>query len=153
MDHKILGLDFGSKTVGVALSDELLMIAHPQTTIFRERENKLRQTIAGIRKLIEKNNVNKIVLGLPLNSDGSLGERAEKTLAFKSMLREKLGLDVILVDESLSTIHSDDILNSCNIPVSMRKKYIDSLAAAVILQEYLNNKDRFDKEKTKDYEK
>lgn len=145
MKNKIIGLDFGSKTVGVALSDELLIMAHPYTTIFRERENKLRQTIAEIRKIIEDNHVNKIVLGLPIHADGSFGERANKTLEFKSILEKKIGLDVVLVDEGLSTVESDEVLSTCGIPASMRKKHIDSVAAAVILQEYLENQDRFER--------
>lgn len=142
--NKVIGLDFGSKTVGVALSDELLMIAHPYTTIFRERENKLRKTISALKEIIVEHKIEKIILGLPIHLDGSFGERANKTMEFKSLLENKLGLDIILVDESLSTIVSDEILSRCNIPVSMRKKHIDSVAAAVILQEYLDNKKKFD---------
>lgn len=142
--HKIIGLDFGAKTVGVALSDELLMMAHPYTTIFRERENKLRKTISALKEIIVEHYIEKIILGLPIHSDGSFGERANKTMEFKSLLEDKLGLDVILIDESLTTIVSDEILKRCSIPVNSRKKYIDSVAAAVILQEYLDNKEKFD---------
>lgn len=143
-NHKIIGLDFGAKTVGVALSDELLMMAHPYTTVFRERENKLRKTISALKEIIVEHHIEKIILGLPVHSDGSFGERANKTMEFKSLLEDKLGLDVILIDESLTTIVSDEILKRCSIPANSRKKYIDSVAAAVILQEYLDNKEKFD---------
>lgn len=146
MKNRIIGLDYGSKTVGVALSDELLLIAHPYVTIFRERESKLRQTLSNIRDIIGENNVDRIVLGLPKNSDGSFSERTNKTMEFKSILEKKIGLEVILVDEALSTIESDKILSKCGVPRFERKKRIDSVAASVILQEYLDNKDRFDKE-------
>lgn len=144
---KLLGLDYGSKTVGVALSDELGLLAHPFKTIFRERESKLRQTIAELRKIIEDHNIEKIILGLPVNSDGSFGVRVNKTLEFKELLSKKLGLPIILIDESLSTVEANEVLFCCNIPASKQKQYLDSIAAAVVLQEYLNNKDSFDKEK------
>lgn len=138
---KIMGLDFGSKTLGVSISDELLLCAHPLATIKRDRESKLRSTISALKIIIEENNIGLIVLGLPLNNDGSLNKRAEKTLIFKELLTEKFNIDILMVDESLTTISSDEILFRCNIAVSERKKYIDSLAASVILQEYLDNKD------------
>lgn len=141
---KVIGLDFGSKTLGVAICDDLGLMAHPLMTIKRERESKLRSTLTALREIINTHKVELIVLGLPLNSDGSMGERAIKTIAFRDLLCEKLKIKIILIDESLTTIESDEILYSCHIPLADRKKYLDSLAAAVILQEYLNNKSFFD---------
>ena len=93
---RILGLDFGSKTVGVAISDPLLVIAQSKEIIRREKENKLRKTLARIEEIIVENEVDKIVLGLPKNMDDSCGERVEKTLEFKEMLERRTGLEVLL---------------------------------------------------------
>ena len=136
---KIMGLDYGSKTVGVAISDDLLITAQPFETIQRNSENKLRRTLARIEELILANHVEKIVLGLPLLPDGSEGERAEKTLEFKSMLAKRTGLEVILVDERFTTDASNEELKEMGIKKENRKAVIDQLAACHILEEYLHN--------------
>ena len=135
---RIMGLDFGSKTVGVAISDALLLTAQGIETIERKEENKLRKTLARIEALIKEYEVEKIVLGLPLNMNDTVGERAEKTLEFKSMLERRTGLEVILWDERLTTVEAEQILIESNVRREDRKKYIDKIAAGFILQGYLD---------------
>ncbi|MBR2696071.1 MAG: Holliday junction resolvase RuvX [Parasporobacterium sp.] len=135
---KLMGLDYGSKTVGVAISDDLLFTAHPVETIKRESENKLRRTLARIESLVSENHVQKIILGLPLLPDGNEGERAEKTREFKTMLEKRTGLEVILVDERFTTDASIEELKEMGVPAEERKTYVDQLAACHILDDYLN---------------
>ena len=106
---RIIGLDFGSKTVGVAVSDELLITAQGIEIVRRKSENKLRQTLARIEELIKEYNVEKIVLGFPKNMNNSEGERCEKTLEFKEMLERRTGLTVELWDERLTTVAADNL--------------------------------------------
>ena len=136
---RIMGLDFGSKTVGVAISDALLLTAQGIETIERKEENKLRKTLARIEALIKEYEVEKIVLGLPLNMNDTIGERAEKTLEFKAMLERRTGLEVILCDERLTTVEAEQILIESNVRREDRKKYIDKIAAGFILQGYLDS--------------
>lgn len=138
---RIMGLDYGSKTVGVAISDDLLITAQPKETIHRESENKLRRTLARIEELVSDYAVRKIVLGLPLLPDGSVGERAEKTLVFKQMLEKRTGLEVILVDERFTTDASREELKEMGVPRSEQKTYLDQLAACHILEEYLHGEE------------
>lgn len=135
---RILGLDFGSKTVGVAVSDELLITAGAVEVIRREHENKLRKTLARIEQLISEYEVDKIVLGFPKNMNNTEGERCEKTLAFKEMLEKRTGLVVELWDERLTTVSADRVLIQTGVRRENRKKYVDSIAAVFILQGYLD---------------
>lgn len=135
---RILGLDFGTKTVGVAVSDELLLTAQAVETIWREKPGKLRQTLARIETLVNQYGVEKIVLGLPKNMNDTEGERCEKTREFKEMLEKRLGLDVILWDERLTTVAANDAMIEMGIRRENRKEYIDQIAAIFILQEYLD---------------
>ena len=135
-----MGLDYGTKTVGVAISDELLITAQPLLTIERERANKLRKTVAKIEEIISEYNVEEIVLGYPKNMNNTLGERAAATDEFREMLERRTGLPVILVDERLTTIEADRILEETGVVASGRKEYIDKMAAAIILQNYLDMK-------------
>ena len=139
---RILGLDFGSKTVGVAISDPLLLIAQSKEIIRREKENKLRKTLARIEEIIVENEVDKIVLGLPKNMDDSCGERVEKTLEFKEMLERRTGLEVLLWDERLTTVAADRAMMEAGIRREHRKDYVDQIAASLILQGYLDLKGR-----------
>ena len=141
MKGRILGLDFGSKTVGVAVSDPLFMTAQSVETITRQQESKQRRTLARIGELIEQYGATQIVLGYPVNMDGTEGERCEKTLAFKESLERRFSLPVVLVNEQLTTVEADAILGDMEVPNKDKKKYIDKIAAAIILQEYLNEKD------------
>ncbi len=133
-----MGLDFGSKTVGVAISDPLLLTAQSLETIYRQQENKLRRTLARIEDLCTEYEVDLIVLGLPKNMDDTEGERCEKTRAFQEMLERRTGISVVFQDERLTTWEADQILIEDGIPFEERKKYVDKIAASLILQEYLD---------------
>ena len=135
---RIIGLDFGSKTVGVAVSDELLITAQGIEIVRRKSENKLRQTLARIEELIKEYNVEKIVLGFPKNMNNSEGERCEKTLEFKEMLERRTGLTVELWDERLTTVAADNLMMEAGIRRENRKEYVDKIAASFILQGYLD---------------
>lgn len=135
---RIIGLDFGSKTVGVAVSDELLITAQGIEIVRRKSENKLRQTLARIEELIKEYNVEKIVLGFPKNMNNSEGERCEKTLEFKEMLERRTGLTVELWDERLTTVAADNLMMEAGIRRENHKEYVDQIAASFILQGYLD---------------
>lgn len=139
---RIMGLDYGSKTVGVAVSDELLLTAQPVETIERKSENKLRRTLARIEELIDSYGVSFIVLGYPKNMDNSEGFRAQATEEFKEMLERRTGLEVFLQDERLSTVESERVLMEQGVRRENRKRYVDKLAASVILQGYLDKQKR-----------
>ena len=136
---RILGLDYGTKTVGVAMSDPLLLTAQGFEIIRREHENKLRKTYARIEELIRENGVEKIVLGYPRNMDDTEGERCTRTREFKEGLERRTGLPVILWDERLTTVAADEIMTEAGLTREERKKYVDKIAAVIILQEYLEN--------------
>ena len=135
---RIMGLDYGSKTVGVAISDELLITAQAVETITRKAENKLRQTYARIEELTKEYDVERIVLGYPKNMNNTLGERIERTLEFKENLERRTGLEVVLWDERLTTIEAERTLIESNVRRENRKQYIDKIAAVFILQGYLD---------------
>ncbi len=135
---RVMGLDYGDKTVGVALSDALLITAQPLVTIERERWNKLRKTYQQLETIIAENEVEKIVVGKPLNMNGTEGERVERTRAFIEELSKRTGLEIVEVDERLTTVEADRILADTGVAVSGRKEYIDKMAAAIILQSYLD---------------
>ena len=136
---RIMGLDYGSKTVGVAVSDLLGMTAQPVETITRKDENKLRKTCARIEELIQEYGVTKIVLGLPKHMNDEIGDRAEKSIAFGEMLKRRTGLEVIMWDERLTTVEAEQTLIECNVRREDRKKYIDQIAAVFILQGYMDS--------------
>lgn len=137
---RIMGLDFGSKTVGVAISDPLFITAQGKEIIRRERENKLRQTLARIEELIQEYEVSEIVLGCPKNMDGSEGERVEKTNEFKADLERRTGLKVTLWDERLTTVAADKYMMEAGIRRENRKDYVDEIAAVFILQGFLDSR-------------
>ena len=140
---RIMALDYGSKTVGVAVSDELGLTALPLETIKREKENKLRKTLARIEEIIKEKSISLIVLGKPLNMDDSEGERVEKSLIFKEALEKRIGFEVLWQDERLSSVEAKEILADSGIKKEDMKHYIDSVAASVILREFMNtNKER-----------
>lgn len=138
---RIMGLDFGSKTVGVAVSDPLYITAQGVEIIRREQENKLRKTLARIEELVKAYEVEEIVLGLPKNMNNSIGERAEKTLEFKAMLERRIGLNVVMWDERLTTVAADKTMMEVGVRRENRKKYVDQIAATFILQGYLDSRD------------
>ena len=136
---RILGLDYGSKTVGVAVSDPLGLTAQSVETIWRKQENKLRQTLARIEELAAEYQAEKIVLGLPKNMNNTIGERAEKTLEFREMLERRTGLPVVMWDERLTTVEAERTLMEARVRRENRKQYLDQLAAVFILQGYLDS--------------
>ena len=132
-----MGLDFGSKTVGVAISDPLFVTAQGIEIIRRKEENKLRQTLSRIEELIREYEVSEIVLGLPKNMNDTLGERAELTLEFRDKLERRTGLPVHMWDERLTTMAADKAMMEAGIRRENRKDYVDKIAAVFILQGYL----------------
>ena len=135
---RIMGLDYGTKTVGVAISDEMMITAQPVETIVRERANKLRKTYQRIEELISQNDVEKIVIGKPLNMNGTEGEMVQLMREFSQELSRRTGLEIIEVDERLTTFEADRILKETGVAISGRKEHIDKMAAAIILQTYLD---------------
>ena len=133
-----MGLDYGTKTVGVAVSDPLGLTAQAIETIVRKEENKLRKTCARIEELIVQYDVEKIILGFPKHMNNDIGERAEKSLEFRDMLHRGTGLEVVMWDERLTTVEAERTLIESNIRRENRKKHIDQIAAVFILQGYLD---------------
>ena len=136
---RIMGLDFGSKTVGVAVSDPLGITAQGIEIVRRTSENKLRKTLARIEELVTEYEVTEIVLGFPKNMNNTIGERAEKSLAFKEMLERRTGLTVVMWDERLTTVAANRTLIEGGVRRENRKDYVDMLAAVYILQGYLDS--------------
>ena len=134
---RYLGIDLGSKTVGLAMSDTTLTIASTYKTIFFKDED-YNSTINEIKDIIKEYNITKIILGLPKNMNNTLGERAEITLKYKELLEKSTGLPVIMFDERLTSVISNSILIEADISRKKRKKKVDSIAAQIILQDYLN---------------
>ena len=136
---RIMGLDFGSKTVGVAVCDPLGITAQTVETITRASENKMRQTLARIEQLIGEYEIERIVLGYPKNMNNTVGERGETTQEFKAALERRTGLEVILWDERLTTVAAERVLIESGVRRENRKKSVDQIAAAMILQGYLDS--------------
>ncbi len=143
---RIMGLDFGSKTVGVAVSDPLGLTAQGVEIIRRTSENKLRRTLARIEELVKEYEVTCIVLGYPKNMNNTVGERAEKSLAFKEMLERRTGLPVVMWDERLTTVAANRTLIESGVRREDRKEYVDMIAAVYILQGYLDSRARTEHE-------
>ena len=134
---RILGLDYGSKTVGVAMTDVLGMTVQPYKTIQRDRESKLRQTLSEIAEIVEQYQIEKIVMGLPLNMDDTEGDRVAKTRNFAEKLKLRVAVPIEFTDERLTTMEAEEILDQSGIPRSEQKKVIDQVAAQLILEQYL----------------
>ena len=135
---RILGLDYGSKTVGVAVSDPLGFTAQGVEIIRRKSENKMRQTLARIEELIAQYQVEEIVLGLPKNMNNTLGDRAEKSLELKETLERRTGLPVVMWDERLTTVSANRVLMETGVRRENRKEHVDEIAAVFFLQGYLD---------------
>ncbi len=135
---RILGLDYGSVTVGVAVSDALFLTAQGVEVIRRKQENKLRQTLARIEELINQYEVGTIVLGYPKHLNNSIGERAIKSEEFAQKLRQRTGLEVVLWDERLTTVAAHQVLSQSGMNHEEKAKVVDKLAAVLILQGYLD---------------
>lgn len=137
---RIMGLDYGSKTIGVAISDPMGLTAQGLEIIRREEENKLRKSLRRIEELVQEYQVKEIVLGFPKNMNNTIGERAEKSLQLKETLERRLGLPVVMWDERLTTVEADRTLIEAGVRRENRKKYVDMIAAVFILQGYLDAK-------------
>ena len=137
---RIMGLDFGSVTVGVAISDELLLTAQGIETIRRKQENQLRKTYQRIEELIQEYGVEQIVLGYPKNMNNTIGERALKSEEVAKDLERRTGLPVVLWDERLTTVSADKLMMEAGVRRENRKEYVDKIAATIILQGYLDYK-------------
>lgn len=137
---RILGLDYGSKTMGVAVSDPLGLTAQGLEIIRRDKENHLRQTLSRMESIIEEYNIEEIVLGFPKRLDNSVGDRAEKTLELKETLERRTGLPVILWDERLTTVSAHQAMDEAGIRKDKQKEHVDRIAAVLILQGYLDSR-------------
>lgn len=135
---RIMGLDYGNRTVGVAISDEMMLTAQPVETIWRDRTNKLRRTFARLEDLIEEYDVETIVIGLPKRMNNEEGERCELTREFGDKIEQRTGLTVVYQDERMTTIAADAVLDESGVRKDRRKQYIDKMAASIILQGYLD---------------
>ena len=135
---RLMGLDYGSKTVGVAVRDPLGLTAQGVETVWRKQENKLRQTMARIEELISEYQVERIVLGYPKNMNNTVGERAVKSLEFKEKLEKRTGLPVVMWDERLTTAEAERTLMETGVRRENRKQFLDQMAAVLILQGYLD---------------
>lgn len=133
---RIMGIDLGTKNIGVALSDEIGIIAQGKETIYRISDAK---AISRIKEILEEYEVKEIIMGLPINMDGSIGERAEDSMRFAEKLKQEAEIPVKLWDERLSTKEAEDVMLKASVSRAKRKKAIDKLAAQIILQGYLDS--------------
>lgn len=136
---RIMGLDYGTKTVGVAVSDPLGITAQAVETVERKAENKLRQTLARIEALAKEYEVEKFVVGLPKHMNNDIGERAQRALEFGQMLQRRTGIEVVMWDERLTTVSAERTLMEAGVRRENRKQVIDQIAAVFILQGYLDS--------------
>ena len=136
---RIMGLDYGTKTVGVGVSDPLGITAQAVETVTRKDENKLRKTLARIESLATEYGVEKFVIGFPKHMNNDIGERAQKSLEFRDMLVRRTGLEVIMWDERLTTVAAEQTLIESGVRRENRKQYVDKIAAVFILQGYLDS--------------
>lgn len=136
---RYIGFDLGTKTLGVSVSDNLGLIASTYK-IIRFEENNFESLLPEVKKILEEFKTNTIILGLPKNMNNSLGEAANRSLSFKKLLEEKLNSNVIMQDERLSSVEANNIMISGGLSRDKRKKYVDSLAANIILQNYLDRR-------------
>lgn len=144
---KLIGLDYGSKTVGVAVCDEMQILASPLETIFRKEEGKLRKTYARIEEICREQGAAGVVVGLPVNMDGEESARSLLARDFAEAVARRTALPVTLWDERLTTVEAEEILREKGVPRQDFKKSIDAIAAAIILQDYLDNA-KDDRQKT-----
>ena len=140
---RIMGLDFGSKTVGVAVSDPLFLTAQGLEIIRRKEENKLRQTLSRIEELAVEYEVSEIVIGLPKHMNGTEGVRVELTEEFREKLERRTGIHCVMWDERLTTVMADKTMMEAGVRRENRKEYVDKIAATIILQGYLDRKRGF----------
>ncbi len=135
---RVMACDYGSKTIGIAVSDPFGWTAQGVEIIHRKQENELKASIERIKALIEEYSVETIVVGLPKNMNNTLGERVEKTMEFIEALKKQISLPVVTWDERLSTVGAERVLLEADLSRAKRKKVIDKMAAAYFLQGYLD---------------
>lgn len=136
--EKILGLDLGSRTCGIAMSDALGMLAHGVETYLFPQPNAYKNCAKHIKEIVEANNIHTIVLGLPKHMNGDLGERAQISVDFKKRLEDMMDVEVILEDERLTTVIATNNLLFGDVSRKKRKQVVDKMAAVEILQGYLD---------------
>ena len=134
---RYLGIDLGSKTVGLAMSDPTGTIASIFKTIFFNNED-YKSTIDEIKQIVKDYDIKKIIIGLPKNMNNTLGERAIITTEYAKLLEENIDIPVVMMDERLTSVISNSILIEADMSRKKRKKKVDGIAAQVILQDYLN---------------
>ena len=134
---RIMGIDYGDARIGVAVSDPLGLTAQGIETI--QWKNSLDKPLERIKQLVDEYSVEKIVVGLPKNMDGSIGFRGEKTLEFIKMLESYVNVEIIKWDERLSTVAANRAMHEMEVKLSRKKKVVDQIAAAYILQGYLDS--------------
>src|SRR5699024_7418377 len=134
--ERILGLDVGDKYIGVAISDLLQLTSQGLTTINRESNVK---DIGAIESLIKEHNINRIVVGLTKNMNGSIGPQGKKVQKFAEKIRNKFDIEIIYIDERLTTVLAENLLIEADLSREKRKKVIDKVAASYILQTYLDS--------------
>ena len=140
LKDRIMGLDYGSKTIGVAISDALGLTAQPFETIERNAENKLRRSLARIAEIVKEKDIKKIVVGLPINMNGKSNERVALTMEFVEKLKKRVDVPIVMQDERLTTVEADEILDESGVKKENRKQFIDMVAAGIILREYMEKK-------------
>ena len=134
---RYLGLDLGTKTLGIAISDKTNVIASVYKTLYFNDED-YHSLILPLKEIIEQEEIDALVLGLPKNMNNTLGDRALITLEFKKMLEDELNIKVIMEDERLTSVISNNVLIEANVSRKKRKKKVDGMAAVIILQGYLD---------------
>ena len=134
--ERYIGLDIGRKTIGVSVSDPLLIFANGLVTIKRTKVN---EDILKIKEICKEKEVSKIVVGMPYNMDGSMGPTAQRVMSFVDLLKREINIEVVYEDERLTTVEAEQILKLANVKRENRKEYIDKIAATFILQAYLNS--------------
>lgn len=132
-----MGLDVGDKTIGVALSDPMFLLANALETIKRKKASV---DIERIKELVEENDVNLIVVGLPKNMNNTIGPQAMRVISFVDLLKKQVDVEVVYEDERMTTIQSEAVLMDMEVRRENRKKYIDKIAATFILQTYLDRR-------------
>ncbi|WP_306484794.1 Holliday junction resolvase RuvX [Anaerococcus sp.] len=134
---RIMGLDVGNKTIGVALSDPMFLLANALETIKRKKAST---DIERIKEIVEENDVNLIIVGLPKNMNNTIGPQAMRVISFVDLLKKQVDVEVVYEDERMTTIQSEAVLMDMEVRRENRKKYIDKIAATFILQTYLDRR-------------
>jgi putative Holliday junction resolvase len=137
---RIMGLDYGSKTVGVAVSDPLFLTAQGVEIIRRPQENHLRRTLTRIEELVREYDVGEFVVGKPMNMDGSCGERVRLTEEFAEKLERRTGLPVTFWDERLTSVEAEALMSEAGLSREEQKAKVDQVAAQLILEDYMNHR-------------